>query len=141
MRFRRSGRASPDLAHPAERRALSLFAVARAHPPIDGIPEIGPWTSGMVTPGPPSPRVRGARGLYAPVVPTLSLAMIACDEETILARVLGDAATFCDELVVVDTGSSDATVEVAARCGAGVEHFTWVDDFAAATSQPRATSR
>src|SRR4051794_13451064 len=58
--------------------------------------------------------------------------MIVRDEEGILARVLGDAATFCDELVVVDTGSSDATVEVAARCGARVEHFAWVDDFAAA---------
>ncbi len=37
-----------------------------------------------------------------------------------------------DELVVVDTGSRDPTVEIAQASGAKVFHFPWVDDFAAA---------
>ena len=63
---------------------------------------------------------------------TLSLAMIVKNEERTLERVLTAAKTFCDELIVVDTGSTDATVEIAERLGAKVSHFTWVDDFAAA---------
>jgi len=61
-----------------------------------------------------------------------SLAMIVKDAQDTLPLVLGDAVTFCDELVVVDTGSSDATVEVARQHGATVHHFAWIDDFAAA---------
>ena len=63
---------------------------------------------------------------------TLSLAMIVRDEERTLGRVLADAATFCDELVVVDTGSVDATRDIAARAGAKVVDFPWVDHFAKA---------
>lgn len=63
---------------------------------------------------------------------TLSLAMIVRDEERTLGRVLADAATFCEEMVVVDTGSVDATREIAARAGAKVLDFPWVDHFAAA---------
>lgn len=62
----------------------------------------------------------------------LSLSMIVRDEERTLGRVLDQAAQFCDELVVVDTGSVDATCSVAERAGARVLHFEWVDDFAAA---------
>jgi glycosyltransferase involved in cell wall biosynthesis len=48
----------------------------------------------------------------------LSLTMIVCDEELTLGRVLGQAATFCDEMVIVDTGSQDHTLEVAREAGA-----------------------
>lgn len=58
--------------------------------------------------------------------------MIVRDEEHSLGGVLADAAEFCDELVVVDTGSTDATVDVAKAAGARVEHFEWIHDFAAA---------
>jgi glycosyltransferase involved in cell wall biosynthesis len=58
--------------------------------------------------------------------------MIVRDEEATLAGVLADAATFCDELVVVDTGSTDATREIAIAAGATVLKFPWIDDFAAA---------
>ena len=63
---------------------------------------------------------------------TLSLAMIVRNEELLLGRLLACARPFVDQIVVVDTGSSDRTEAIARDAGAEVHHFTWVDDFAAA---------
>lgn len=63
---------------------------------------------------------------------TLSLAMIVKNEGTTIERVLACAKTFCDEMIVVDTGSTDDTVAKALAMGAQVHHFTWINDFAAA---------
>ena len=63
---------------------------------------------------------------------TLSLAMIVRNEGATIERVLGCAKAFCDEMVVVDTGSSDDTAAKAAAMGAIVHRFAWADDFAAA---------
>lgn len=65
-------------------------------------------------------------------MPTVSLCMIVKNEERTLGRVLACASSFCDEIIVVDTGSTDRTVEIARQYGAKVGHFTWCDDFAAA---------
>lgn len=65
-------------------------------------------------------------------MPTISLTMIVKNEAAKLERLLSAAKTFCDELIVVDTGSMDQTVEIAERLGAKVFPFTWIDDFAAA---------
>jgi glycosyltransferase involved in cell wall biosynthesis/Flp pilus assembly protein TadD len=62
----------------------------------------------------------------------VSLCMIVKDEEPRLARCLADAALFVDEIVVVDTGSTDRTVEVAIACGARVHSVDWNNDYAAA---------
>ncbi len=62
----------------------------------------------------------------------IALCMIVRDEEAVLARALASAAPWVDEIVVVDTGSDDATVEVAEAHGARVGHFAWCDSFAAA---------
>ena len=63
---------------------------------------------------------------------TLSLAMIVKNERRTLGRVLEFAKTICDELVVVDTGSSDGTQDIVRAAGAKLFHFEWSDDFAAA---------
>ncbi len=58
--------------------------------------------------------------------------MIVKNEAAWLLRCLVAAKPFVDEMVVVDTGSTDATVEVAKTFGAKVSTFPWCDDFAAA---------
>jgi hypothetical protein len=62
----------------------------------------------------------------------ICLTVIARNEARCLARCLDSAAPFVDEMLVVDTGSTDATREIALRCGARVADFAWVDDFSAA---------
>ena len=58
--------------------------------------------------------------------------MIVRDEAATIGAVLADAGQFCDELIVLDTGSVDETVEIARAGGATVHEFVWIDDFAAA---------
>ena len=62
----------------------------------------------------------------------ISLCMIVRNEEAVLARCLESAAGLYDELVLVDTGSTDRTPELAARAADRVFSFPWRDDFAAA---------
>lgn len=58
--------------------------------------------------------------------------MIVKNEEKYLDRCLKSVAHAVDEIIVVDTGSTDRTVEIAAGYGAKIFHFEWIDDFAAA---------
>lgn len=62
----------------------------------------------------------------------IALVMIVRDESRAIERCLRSAAPYVDEMVVLDTGSRDDTPERARRCGAHVDHFTWIDDFGAA---------
>lgn len=62
----------------------------------------------------------------------VALVMIVRDEARCIERCLVSARAWVDEIVVLDTGSRDATVALARRAGARVARFTWVDDFAAA---------
>ena len=62
----------------------------------------------------------------------VSLTMIVRDEQVNLPRALESVRGVFDEIVVVDTGSRDRTVEIAESFGARVFHFAWIDDFAAA---------
>lgn len=62
---------------------------------------------------------------------TISLCMIVKNEEAVLARCLDSVAEIVDEIIVVDTGSSDRTKEIAAQYGQ-VFDFVWCEDFAAA---------
>ncbi len=63
---------------------------------------------------------------------TLTVCLITRNEEKHLAQALRSVAGLADQVVVADTGSTDGTVEVAARHGAQVHHVAWQDDFAAA---------
>ena len=62
----------------------------------------------------------------------LSLCMIVRDNATIIEECLTSIRPWVDEMVVVDTGSNDATPQIAALLGAKVRQFKWIDDFAAA---------
>ncbi|MFD0673327.1 glycosyltransferase [Cohnella sp. GCM10027633] len=64
--------------------------------------------------------------------PLISLCMIVKDEAANLARCLESVRGVADEIVVVDTGSTDATVEVAQGYGARIVREPWGGDFAAA---------
>lgn len=63
---------------------------------------------------------------------TVSLCMIVKDEEQVLKRCLTSVTPLVDEMIIVDTGSSDHTVEIAKSLGATLSRFDWIDDFAAA---------
>ena len=58
--------------------------------------------------------------------------MIVRDEAERLERCLSSVAGFVDEMVLLDTGSTDDTVAIAERCGAVVHHLSWPGDFAPA---------
>lgn len=62
----------------------------------------------------------------------ISAAVITKNEEKDLPHWLQCMQNLADEMVVVDTGSTDRTVEIAKAAGARVEYFDWIDDFAAA---------
>ena len=59
----------------------------------------------------------------------LSLCMIVKDEEEMLPGCLEPLRGVVDEMIVVDTGSSDRTVEIAESFGAKVVHFPWNGSF------------
>lgn len=61
----------------------------------------------------------------------LSVSMIVKNESSCLAKCL-ESVKGADELIVVDTGSTDNTKEIAALYGAKIYDFPWIDDFAAA---------
>lgn len=63
---------------------------------------------------------------------SISLCMIVKNEERILARCLDSVADLMDEIIIVDTGSTDATKEIAARYTDKIYDFAWIDDFSAA---------
>ncbi len=63
---------------------------------------------------------------------SVSLTMIVRDEESNLLHCLSSIAGLFDEIVVVDTGSTDRTAEIAREFRARVFDFVWVNDLAAA---------
>jgi glycosyltransferase involved in cell wall biosynthesis len=68
--------------------------------------------------------------MKAPI--TISACMIVKNEEEVLARCLDCVKQFADEIIIVDTGSTDRTKEIAQSYTSHVYDFTWIDDFAAA---------
>lgn len=62
----------------------------------------------------------------------LSACVITKNEERNLPQWLSCMSQFADEMIVVDTGSTDCTVSLAQQAGARVYHFSWCNDFSAA---------
>lgn len=63
---------------------------------------------------------------------TVSLCMIVKNEERLLDRCLSSLADLMDEIIIVDTGSTDRTKQAAEKYTDKIYDFPWVDDFAAA---------
>lgn len=62
----------------------------------------------------------------------ISQCMIVKNEEQNIERALSWGKNIVDEQIVVDTGSTDRTVELAKKMGAKIYYFEWINDFAAA---------
>ncbi|NET25440.1 glycosyltransferase [Okeania sp. SIO1I7] len=65
----------------------------------------------------------------------LSFCIIVKNEEKNLPRCLASVKDVVDEMVVLDTGSTDRTPEIAQEFGAKVHYFEWCNDFAAARNE------
>jgi hypothetical protein len=70
-------------------------------------------------------------GTLEPLTPgTLALCMIVKNEEDNIRRALESVKPVVDEMIVVDTGSTDRTKDIAKEMGAKVYDFVWTDSFA-----------
>lgn len=66
---------------------------------------------------------------------SLSLCIIAKNEESNIGRCIGSCEHIADEIIVVDTGSSDNTIKVAKSCGAKVIVDLWENNFSKARNR------
>lgn len=69
------------------------------------------------------------------VKPLISLCMIVKNEEKMLPGCLESVRNIVDEIIIVDTGSTDRTNEIARQYNAKIFNFKWIDDFAAARNE------
>ncbi|MEI7025660.1 tetratricopeptide repeat-containing glycosyltransferase family 2 protein [Paenibacillus sp. y28] len=65
----------------------------------------------------------------------ISLCMIVKNEEKVLRRCLASAAGLADEIIIVDTGSTDATKKIASEFTDLIFDFEWTNDFSAARNE------
>jgi glycosyltransferase involved in cell wall biosynthesis len=63
---------------------------------------------------------------------TISACMIVKNEEKVLARCLESIKDLVEEIIIVDTGSTDATKDIAANYTDKIYDFAWINDFSAA---------
>lgn len=121
--FRAAARLDPGLEHVDRNLREARKRKRGARPALRGAPGAKLQALGV-----------RARRIAAAALPaqglTLSLVMIVKDEEEMLPGCLEAVRDAVDELIVVDTGSTDHTVEIAESFGATVVHFPWNGSFA-----------
>jgi glycosyltransferase involved in cell wall biosynthesis/predicted Zn-dependent protease len=125
--FEAAGRLDPSLPHVAQ-NVKEIARRVRSGARLERLP--GPVS--VAVPAAAQRALRCASSARPAEGLTLSLCMIVKDEEEMLPRCLEAVAPAVDEIVVVDTGSTDRTVEVAESFGARVIHVEWKGDFASA---------
>jgi hypothetical protein len=121
--FKAALRLDPQLPHTADNLAQTRIRKRAGAQALRG-----PFAQKLRSLGSRAKRVAGqarpTRGLK------LSLCMIVKDEEDMLDGCLAPLQGVVDEMIVVDTGSTDRTVEIAETHGAKVIHFPWNGSFA-----------
>lgn len=136
--FRELRHCYPDLASLTSLHIDLLLRLERdneAMAAIEGLIAAGPQPDGFLE---AALAVRSRLGLRHPSPERLqqgtsvALCMIVKDEEKSLARCLASVTPLVDEIVVVDTGSTDRTRAIAALFGARVLELPWSGDYAAA---------
>lgn len=68
-------------------------------------------------------------------MPTISLCMITKNEERFLEQCLNSVKELVDEVIIVDTGSTDQTKQIAKKFTNNIYDFKWCDDFSAARNE------
>ncbi len=68
-------------------------------------------------------------------MPTISLCMITKNEAALIEDCLLSVKGLVDEIIIVDTGSTDKTIEIARRFTDKIYEFRWIDDFSAARNE------
>ncbi|KAF6587334.1 MULTISPECIES: glycosyltransferase [Paenibacillus] len=66
---------------------------------------------------------------------TISLCMIVKNEEQVLERCLESVKNIVHEIIIVDTGSTDATLDIARKYTDKIHFFKWINDFSAARNE------
>ena len=79
---------------------------------------------------PDKPSKKGFANSPSPII--LSACLIVKNEEQRLPQCLESLRSLADEIIIVDTGSSDRTISIAKKYQARVFHFDWCDDFSRA---------
>lgn len=126
-----------EMGHAAE--AIRVFehlkTVDPDYPPLGRSLENARAALSQAKPAPAAVRISIDRTLANAATrpaPRLAVCMIAKNEAEFIVGAVESVKGLADEIIVVDTGSTDATVELARGAGARVEFFPWVGDFSAA---------
>ncbi|MFD1065859.1 glycosyltransferase [Oceanobacillus locisalsi] len=67
--------------------------------------------------------------------PAITLCMIVKNEEAFLKKCLSSVQNFADEIIIVDTGSTDGSIRIAEKFNAKIYHYKWDDHFAKARNE------
>lgn len=122
-------------AHEALRVFEHLATIDPDYPPLAGSMQNARNATRTARPAPASARSAIERILAEAKTrprPRLAVCMIAKNEAEFIVGAIESVTGLADEIIVVDTGSTDDTVALARGAGARVEFFPWVGDFSAA---------